>query len=84
MWQAIPGSVYVSMSMRSSVGVVGNVSIVSSFISEISLGRSILISFSMFLTISASSPSFYAEQVSNSCADCLSSVWVIFFVDQAV
>ena len=67
--------------MRSSLGIVGKHPIVSSFISEISLGCSILISFSMVLTISASSPSFYAEEVSNRCADCLGSVWIVFFVD---
>jgi len=67
--------------MRSSLGIVENTSIVSSFISEIPLGRSILMSFSMVLTISASSPSLYAEEVSNCCADCLSSVWIVFFVD---
>lgn len=77
----IPGSVQGSMSIRSSVGVVGKTSIVSNFISEISFGCSILMSFSMVLTISVSSPGFYAEEVSNCCADCLSSVWIIFFVD---
>ena len=77
----IPGSVQGSMSIRSSVGVVGKTSIVSNFISEISRGCSILMSFSMVLTISASSPGLYAEEVSNSCADCLSSVWIVFFVN---
>ena len=77
----IPCSAQGSMSMRSSLGFVGKTSAVSIFISEISLGRSSLISFSMFLTISASSPSLYAEEVSNRCADCLGSVWIIFFVN---
>ncbi len=77
----IPGSVQASMFIRSRVGIVEKTSIVSNFISEISLGRSILMSFSMVLTISASSPGLYAEEVSNSCTDRLSSVWIIFFVD---
>jgi len=81
MWHVILASVYGSMSMRSSLGIVGKHSIVSIFISEISLERSILISFSIFLTISASSPSFHAKEVSNRCADCLSSVWIVFFGD---
>jgi len=77
----IPGSVQGSMSIRSSVGIGEKTSIVSNFISEISFRCSILMSFSMVLTISASSPGLYAEEVSNSCADCLSSVWIVFFVD---
>jgi hypothetical protein len=67
------------MSVKSSFGITGNDSVGLSFISETFLGCSILTSFSMVLTISASSPSFYAEEVSNCCADCLSSVWIIFF-----
>ena len=67
--------------MRSSLGMVGKGSMLSSFISEISFGCSILMIFSMFLAISASSPGLYAEEVSNRCADCLSSVWVVFFVN---
>jgi len=35
----------------------------------------------MFLAISASSPGLYAEEVSNRCADGLSSVGVVFFVN---
>jgi hypothetical protein len=81
MWTAIAGSVQGSMSTRSSLGIAGKGSIVSSFISGISFGCSILMSFSMFLAISVSSPGLYAEEVSNRCADCLSSVWVIFFVN---
>jgi hypothetical protein len=67
--------------MRSSLGMVGKGSMLSSFISEISFGCSILMSFSIFLSISASSPGLYAEEVSNRCADCLSSVWIEFFVN---
>jgi len=80
----IPDSVQVSMSNRSSEGFVGKTSIVSNFISETSLGCSIFNSFSMFLTISASSPGLYAEEVSNCGADCLSPVWIVLFVDKAV
>ena len=80
-WQMIPGSVYGSMSVRSSLGIMENCSIVSSFIFGTSGACSILMSFSMFLAISASSPGLYAEEVSNRCADCLSSVWVVFFVN---
>ena len=67
------------MFIRSSLGFAGKASSVSSFISEIFFGCSILMSFSMVLAISASSPGFYAEEVSDRCADCLSSVWIIFF-----
>jgi hypothetical protein len=67
------------MSIKSSLGIAGNASIGFSFISAISLGRSILMSFSMVLATSASSPHFYAEEVSDRCADCLSSVWIVFF-----
>ena len=80
----ISGFVQGSMSMRSSLGIAGKASIGFSFISVISLGRSILMSFSMFLATSASSPRFYAKEVSDRCADCLSSVWIIFFGNQAV
>jgi hypothetical protein len=48
---------------------------------ETSFRRSIFKSFSMFLAISASSPGLYAEEVSNRCADCLSSVGIVFFVN---
>ena len=75
----ISGFVSGSMSIRSSLGIAGKASIGVSFISEIFLGCSILMSFSMFLAISASSPSFYAKEVSDGCADCLSSIWIIFF-----
>ena len=67
--------------MRSSSSVVGNVSIVSSFISGRAFGRSIFKIFSMGLAISVSSPSFYTEEVSDRCADCLSSVGIVFFGD---
>jgi len=60
---------------------VGITSTVSRVNLETSLGRSIFKSFSMFLAISASSPGLYAEEVSNRCADGLSSVGIIFFVN---
>lgn len=69
------------MFTRSRLGIVGKVFIAFSFISEISLGCSILMSFSMFLAISGSSPGLYAEEISNRCADSLSSVWIVFFVN---
>jgi len=81
MLRVIPGSVYGSMSVRSSVRGVGITSIVSRVNLVISLGLSIFRSFSMFLANSASSPGLYAEEVPNCCADCLSSVGIVFFVN---
>jgi hypothetical protein len=72
------------MSIRSSLWRAGQTSRVSSFISESFLGCSILMSFSIGLTISALSPCLYCEEVSDRCADCLCSVWIIFFVDEVV
>ncbi len=61
--------------------LVGIVSIVSKLNLGTSFGRSIFKSFSTFLAISASSPSLYAEEVPNRCADGLSSVGIVFFVN---
>ena len=61
--------------------LVGITSIVSKVNLVISLDPSIFMSFSMFLAISASSPGLYAEEVSNRCADGLSSVGIVFFVN---
>jgi len=63
------------------VRLVGITSIVSKVNLVISLDPSIFMSFSMFLAISASSPGLYAEEVSNRCADGLSSVGIVFFVN---
>jgi hypothetical protein len=77
----IAGSVQASMLVRSSLGVVGMTSQGSRVNLATSPGLSIFRSFSMFLAISASSPGFYAEEVSDRCADRLSSVGIVFFVD---
>jgi hypothetical protein len=77
----IAGPVQGSMLVRSSLGVVGITSQGSRVNLETSLVVSIFRSFSTFLAISASSPGFYAEEVSDRCADCLSSVGIVFFVN---
>ena len=78
----ISGPVHGSMLVKPSSMVVGNTCIVSSlFISETVFGCSILRSFSIGLAISASSPCFYAEEVSDRCADCLSPVGIVFVVN---